>query len=97
MQTTTLDGQVSVRSDEVFAVELRPMETAGYRIVNADLPTGIEQVGETREPGSGFGSPPRILRYFRCSRPGEYRIAFVQKRQWETVERRSTIAVSCKP
>lgn len=94
MQMTTLEGQLAVGVGEVFAVESRPMETAGYSI-SAALPPGVEQIGEWREPGSGVGSAVRLLMYFRCDRPGEFRIEFVNKRPWEMAGRRSSVSVSC--
>jgi hypothetical protein len=95
MQTTGPNGTISVDLREMFAVELSSMEAAGYTITAA-IPFGIEQIGERREVGNGFGSNLRIVKLFRCVRFGEYRIEFLDKRPWEENGVRYIVSVICQ-
>lgn len=75
-------------------MELRPLETAGYRI-SAQVPCGVEEEGETRDPYPADASGLRVLKLFRCHSPGEYHIGFLDKRPWESVGERSVVTITC--
>lgn len=95
MKRVAEGGSIEIAPAEVFVIERRALDGAGFR-TSIEAPEGVVHRG-TRDPTtSNFGGHPKVEETFECERRGRFEIRFVSRRPWEEGSRVVVSKVFCR-
>jgi chagasin family peptidase inhibitor I42 len=95
MQRFEFNDIGSVLPGESFEVSAATNQATGSRL-SVRIPPGVDLVDSRSEPPRSIGGRGLTLYRFICQSPGDYKIAFVKGRPWESRQDRFHVQIRCR-